>query len=148
MYIASANNAAFGALGAGGLALCMAVFLILAVRGKGRVKLTHNPALIFGFLAGTAFNAAGQMWANPQQLTEQGLQGIGVGGGHHPFGNVTVGAASLLLLIIMLCAKITPLFGAILGIASACVWPLAGTDTIWNVPVDLAAGVLMMFGSG
>ncbi|MFD8075832.1 hypothetical protein ACFV3E_24645 [Streptomyces sp. NPDC059718] len=145
---ASANGAAFGALGAGGIALASTFALVLGVRGKGRVKLKENPAVIVGFLAGTAFIAAGNLFAKPQQFTAQGLTGLGVGtGGDGIFGNVGVGAVCLILLILMLMAKLTPAYGAILGIIAACVWPTAGDGTIWAAPTEMAAGVLMMLGS-
>lgn len=148
MYLAaSANGAAFGALGAGGIALALTVMLVLGVKGKGRIKLKENPALITGFLAGTSFIAAGQIWSNPQRITAQGLSGLGVGsGGASVFGNVGIGSIATILLILMLFAPMNPTTGAILGLVAACVWPTAGTTTIWAAPTELASGVLMMFG--
>ncbi|WP_181785343.1 hypothetical protein [Streptomyces phytophilus] len=146
MYLAQADGAAFGALGAGGLALALTVLLVLGVRGQGRVRLRENPALICGFIAGTAFSAAGAIWSNPERLTQQGLTGLGVGSESGPFGNVGVGAVSLILLILMLCWKLTPVRGAGLGLVAAVVWPLAGSSAVWALPVELAAASLMMIG--
>lgn len=146
MYLAQADGAAFGALGAGGLALALTVLLVLGVRGQGRVRLRENPAMICGFIAGTAFSAAGAIWSNPERIVGQGLTGLGVGNGDGPFGNVGIGAVSLLLLILMLCWKLNPLRGAVLGLVAAVVWPLAGASTVWALPCELAAASLMMIG--
>lgn len=146
MHLAAAEGAVFGGLGAGGLALCAAAFLVLGVKGKGKVKLKENPAIIVGFLATTAFSAAGKIWANPERVASQGLTGLGVGTGDGPFGDVRIGAVALLLLILMLCWEISPLRGAILGLIAGIVWPAAGNESIWAAPSELAAAVLMMIG--
>lgn len=146
MYLAAADGAALGALGAGGLALAMTVLLILGVKGKGKVKLKENPAMICGFVASTAFSAAGAIWTRPEQITSQGLTGLGVGTGDGPFGNVGVGAVSLVLLFFMLCWELTPLRGAILGLLAGIVWPAAGDATLWAIPSELGAAVLLMVG--
>jgi hypothetical protein len=146
VYLAAADGAAFGALGAGGLAFALALFLVLGVKGQGRVKLKDNPAMICGFVASTAFSAAGSIWANPEKITSQGLTGLGVGQGSGPFGNVGIGAVALVLLILMMCWKMTPLRGAILGLIAGIVWPAAGNGTIWAMPSELGAAVLMMVG--
>lgn len=147
MYLAQADGAAFGALGAGGLALALTVLLILGVKGQGKLRLKENPALICAFIAGTAFSAAGAIWANPERITRQGLSGLGVGTGGGPFGNVGLGAVSLVLLILMLTWKLTPVRGAVLGLIAAVVWPLAGDATVWALPVELASASLMMIGA-
>lgn len=146
MYLAAAEGTALGALGAGGIALAVTVLLVLGVKGEGRVQLKDNPAMICGFVASTAFSAAGQIWANPEKIASQGLTGLGVGTGSGPFGNVGVGAVALILLILMLCWKITPLRGAILGLIAGIVWPAAGAGTVWAIPSELGAAVLMMIG--
>lgn len=146
MYLAAADGAALGALGAGGLALALTVLLVLGVKGKGKVKLKDNPAMICGFVAATAFSAAGAIWSRPEQITSQGLTGLGVGTGAGPFGNVGLGAVSLVLLFVMMCWEITPLRGAILGILAGIVWPAAGDGTVWAIPSELGAAVLMMVG--
>lgn len=146
MYLAAPDGAAFGALGAGGLALALTLFLVLGVRGEGRVKLKDNPAMICGFVASTAFTAAGSIWSNPEKITSQGLTGLGVGSGSGPFGNVGIGAVALVLLILMMCWKMSPLRGAILGLVAGIVWPAAGTGTVWAIPSELGAAILMMVG--
>ncbi|MFC8520790.1 hypothetical protein [Streptomyces sp. NPDC057257] len=149
MYLAGQTGGVFGALGAGGLALCAAVFLVLGVKGKGKVRLKENPAMICSFLAATAFQAAGAIWTNPDRITKQGLTGLGVGGGgHSAFGDVGIGAVALLLLILMLTLELTPFRGAILGLVAGSVWPAAGADSIWRLPCELASAVLMMIGGG
>lgn len=145
--LAAPAGALFGGFGAGGLALAFAVFLVLGVRGKGKVKLKDNPAIVVAFLASTAFSAAGQVWANPQKLVGQGLLGLGVGGGADgPFGTVQLGAVAVILLIVMLCAPMTPVFGAVLGLIAGIVWPAAGANTIWAIPCELAIACLAMVG--
>ncbi|MFE5853558.1 hypothetical protein ACFQ61_10140 [Streptomyces sp. NPDC056500] len=143
---APATGAIFGGLGAGGLALALAVLLVLGVQGKGRVKLKDNPAMICAFIAGTSFAAAGQIWTHPERIVTQGLTGLGVGTGTGTFGDVKIGAIALILLILMLCAPMAPKFGAALGLIAAVVWPATGTGTIWAAPVELAAAALMMVG--
>jgi hypothetical protein len=146
VYLAAPEGAVFGALGAGGLAFALALFLALGVKGEGRVRLKNNPAMICGFVASTAFSAAGSIWSNPERITSQGLTGLGVGSGSGPFGNVGIGAVALVLLILMTCWRLTPLRGAILGLIAGIVWPAAGDGTLWAIPSELAAAVLMMIG--
>lgn len=147
MITLAAPAAIFGGLGTGGLALAVTVLLVLGVRGKGRVKLRESPAAYVGFLAGTAAAAAGDLWANPQQLVGQGLMGLGVGqGADGPFGNVQLGAVALILLIIFLTASLTPTFGAALGVIAAFVWPSTGHGTLWAIPCELAQAALAMVG--
>jgi hypothetical protein len=146
MYLAAQSGAVFGALGTGGLALCAAVFLVLGVKGEGKVKLKDNPAMIWAFIASTAFRAAGSIWSNPERITKQGLTGLGVGSDHGAFGQVGIGSVALLLLILMLCWDMTPVRGAVLGLIAGVVWPAAGTDSIWALPSELAAAALMMVG--
>jgi len=146
VYLSAAEGAVFGGLGAGGLALAATVFLVLGVKGKGKVKLKDNPAVIAGFVAATAFSAAGSIWANPEKITSQGLTGLGVGTGSGAFGDVGVGAVALVLLIIILCWELSPLRGAILGLLAGIVWPATGDGTIWAIPSELGAAVLMMVG--
>ncbi|MFF2522448.1 hypothetical protein [Streptomyces liangshanensis] len=149
MYLAaSADNAALGAMGAGGISLVLTVFLILGVKGEGKVRLKDNPAMITAFLAGTSFSAAGQIWAHPERLTAQGLSGIGVGTGTGVLGNVGVAAIAALLLVLMLCWKLTPTRGAWLALISAFVWPTAGPGSIWAAPGEFALGILAMLGGG
>lgn len=145
--LAAPAAAIFGGLGAGGLALAIAILLVLGVRGKGRVKLTASPAAYVAFLAATAASAAGQMWAHPEKVVGQGLTGLGVGqGSEGPFGDVRLGAVALILLIIFLTASVTPLFGAVLGAIAGVVWPATGDSTIWALPCSVAQAVLGMVG--
>jgi hypothetical protein len=137
----------FGGLGAGGLALAVVVFLILGVRGKGRVKLTASPATYVAFVAATAASAAGQMWANPQKVVGQGLMGLGVGQGTGgPFGDVQLGAVALLLLVVFLTMALTPAAGAVIGGIAGFVFPATGDGTVWAIPCGLAQAVLSMVG--
>ncbi|WP_432124043.1 hypothetical protein [Streptomyces sp. C10-9-1] len=145
--VAAPAGALLGALGTGGVALVLAVMLVLGVRGRGRLKLNDNPAAITAFLAATAFSAAGKLWASPEQFVGQGLSGLGVGQGPNgPFGNVGLAAVATLILIVFLFATMTPLFGAVLGFIAGVIWPAVGPGTIWAIPAELAAAVLTMVG--
>ncbi len=145
--IAAPAGAIFGGLGTGGLALVVAAFLVLGVRGKGRVKLTGSPAAYVAFIAATAFSAAGQMWAHPERVVGQGLMGLGVGqGSGGPFGDVRLGAVALLLLVVFLTASVTPLFGASLGMIAGFVFPATGDGAVWVIPCELAKAALTMVG--
>lgn len=147
MYLAvSTTGPALGALGAGGIALALTVFLILGVKGQGKVKLKDNPAILTAFLAGTSFHAAGAIWGHADQITRQGLTGLGIGNGHSVLGNIGIALPSLLVLIFMLCWRLNPARGAALGLIAALVWPLAGAGSIFAAPSELAAGVLLMIG--
>ncbi|MEV6105723.1 hypothetical protein AB0M28_13550 [Streptomyces sp. NPDC051940] len=147
MTIAAPPGTAFGAVGAGGLALVLTVVLILGVRGRGKQRLRDNGALAVAFLAGTAYRAAGEFWVNAEQVTTQGLTGLGVGG-RGPFGELGIGAVCCLLVALVLLAPLTPGRAALLGLVAALVFPTAGVGTIWHVPVSLAAAVLLMIGGG
>lgn len=146
MYLAapSTGGAVFGAVGAGGISLVLAVVLLFGVKGKGKLKLKENPATVFAFLAGTAFHAAGEIWLHPERLVTQGLTGVGVGTGGGPFGDVGIGAVCLLLVAILLFAPLSPGMSAGLGLAAAVVFPAAGQGSIWRAPVELAMAVLAM----
>lgn len=146
MYLAAAEGAVFGGIGAGGLALCAAVFLILGVKGKGKVKLKDNPAAVVAFIASTAFSAAGSIWSNPEKIMSQGLTGLGVESGSGPLGDVRIGAVALLLAILLACLPLTPFRGAVIGLIAGFVWPATGDGTVWAIPSELAAAALMMVG--
>ena len=53
MYLAAPDStgAVFGALGSGGIALCLTALLVFGVIGKGKVKFGVRGALITAFLA-------------------------------------------------------------------------------------------------
>ncbi|MFF3034661.1 hypothetical protein ACFVS7_27080 [Streptomyces rubiginosohelvolus] len=140
-------GSALGFLGSGGLAVCLTVLLIFGVMGKGRLRLTTGRAGIVAFLAGTAYTAAGKIWASPQQVVEQGWTGLGVGGSGGPFGEFGIGAACLLLALLMLVAPLNPVRAAVLSLVAAFTWPSAGPGSIWDVPGQFTAAVFMMFGA-
>lgn len=146
MYLAAAEGAVFGGIGAGGLALCFAVFLVLGVKGKGRVKLKDNPAAVVAFIASTSFSAAGAIWSNPEKIVSQGLTGLGVESGSGPLGDVRIGAVALLLGILLACLPLTPFRGAVIGLIAGFVWPATGDGTLFAIPSELAAAALMMVG--
>lgn len=148
MTLAASEQGVFGAMGAGGIALALTVVLVLGVKGKGKLKLRDGQAWTVAFLAGTAYQAAGDIWTNAEEITAQGLTGLGVGGGNSPFGDVGIGAACLILLAIALFAPLNPAGAATLGMVSGLVWPLAGEGSIWDLPVELGAAALMMIGGG
>ncbi|MFD8970524.1 hypothetical protein ACFV0C_36980 [Streptomyces sp. NPDC059568] len=143
---ASETGAALGAMGAGGISLVLTLLLVLGVKGKGKVKLKDNPAILTAFLTGTAFTAAGKIWGNPGRFTEQGLSGLGVGTGTGVLGDVRIAAVAAALLVLILCWEMNPRRGAFLGLTCAFIWPLCGTDSVFAAPSELAAGVLMMIG--
>ncbi|MFE2600132.1 hypothetical protein ACFXCZ_27195 [Streptomyces sp. NPDC059396] len=139
------GGAVLGVLGAGGIALSLTLLLILGVRGKGKVRLGTGKAGFVAFLAGTSYVAAGKIWADADRVVQQGLTGLGVGG-NGPFGEIGIGAAALILLIIMLTAPLNPGRAAGVSMIAAFVWPAAGDGAIWAVPGQLAAASLMMLG--
>jgi hypothetical protein len=147
MTTAAPAGAIFGGMGAGGLALALAVLLVLGVRGKGRMKLTSSPAAYVAFVAATAFSAAGQMWANPEKIVGQGLMGLGVGqGSGGPFGDVQLGAVAVILVIVFLFAHVTPMFGCVLGLIAGFVFPATGDGAIWAIPAEVAKTLLVTVG--
>jgi hypothetical protein len=148
VYLAAptTSGAVFGVLGNGGIAICATALLVFGVMGKGKIKFEVRGSLITAFLAGTAYVAAGKIWADPGRITEQGLTGLGVGSGDGPFGDVGIGAVALLLLIIMIAAPLNPASAAAVGMIASFVWPAAGDGSVWAAPVQFAAAVLMMVG--
>lgn len=149
MYLAAPNSAGsvFGFLGSGGLAVCLTVLLIFGVRGKGKITLGAGKAGVVAFLAGSSYTAAGKIWASPQQVVEQGWTGLGVGGAAGPFGEFGIGAACLLLLLLMLVAPLNPVRAAVLNLIAAFTWPSAGDGAVWGVPGQFVAAIFMMFGA-
>ncbi|MEV1020690.1 hypothetical protein [Streptomyces sp. NPDC050264] len=150
MYLAAdTSGAVFGVLGSGGIALCLTVLLIFGIVG-GRLTFRQNGAAVCAFIAGTTYVSAGKIWANPGKVVEQGLTGLGVGAGSGPFGDVGIGAVSLLLAIILVACPakwLPPGRAAIVAMIAAFVWPAAGDGSIWAMPVQFAAAVLMMVGA-
>ncbi|MEU0522747.1 hypothetical protein [Streptomyces niveus] len=148
MYYAAPDSggAVLGFMGSGGLALCLTVLLIFGVMGKGRIKLNTGRAGTVAFLAGTAYSAAGKIWDTPEQVVQQGWTGLGVGGAAGPFGEVYIGAACTLLLILMLTAPLNPVRATALCLVAAFTWPTAGDSAIWAVPTQFVAAVFMMIG--
>ncbi|MFD4000866.1 hypothetical protein [Streptomyces rubiginosohelvolus] len=144
---AAASGGTFDYVGAGGLALIATAILIFGVIGKGSRKLNTLWAGIVAFVAGSAYIAAGKIWASPQQVVEQGWTGIGVGGGAGPFGDVGIGAACGLLVVIMVFAPLNPARSAVLSLIAAFTWPMAGTGSIWAVPNQFFAALSMMIGA-
>lgn len=150
MYLAAPNSgsAVLGFLGSGGLALVLTAALVFGVIGKGRIRLTTGKAGLVAFLAGTAYTAAGKIWAHAEQVVQQGWTGLGVGSGDGPFGEVGIGAACTLLLILMLMAPLNPVRASALCLIAAFTWPSAGDGAIWAVPGQFVAALFMMFGGG
>ncbi|MCR8947146.1 hypothetical protein NW249_34225 [Streptomyces sp. OUCMDZ-4982] len=149
MHLAApASGGSFGYLGAGGLALIATAILIFGVIGKGSRKLNTLWAGITAFVAGSAYIAAGKIWASPQQVVEQGWTGLGVGGAAGPFGEVGIGAACGLLVVLMVFAPLNPTRSAVLSLIAAFTWPMAGVGSIWAVPGQFFAALSMMVGGG
>lgn len=148
MYLAAptSGTAVLGFMGSGGLALCLTALLIFGVMGKGKIKLKTFQAGVVAFLAGSAYVAAGKIWASPQQVVEQGWTGLGVGGAAGPFGQFGIGAACTLLVILMLVAPLNPTRSTMLSLIAAFTWPSAGDGAIWAVPGQFVAALFMMFG--
>lgn len=137
--------AVFGSIGAGGLALALTVLLVLGCRGRGKIRLETGKAKLVGFAAGTAYMAAGAVWANPEKFTQQSLAGLGVGQSGGPFGTIGMGAIALLLLIIMYFAPLKPGRAGILCILAAIVWATAGG--LWALPGDLVGTAFVALGA-
>ncbi|MFF7012239.1 hypothetical protein ACFY9Y_22185 [Streptomyces fimicarius] len=150
MYSIAAPGSAssvFGFLGSGGLALCLTALLIFGIIGKGKVPLTTFKAGLVALATGTAYSAAGKIWASPQQVVEQGWTGLGVGGGPGPFGEIGIGAACLLCLILMLVAPLNPVRAAALYLVASFTWPNAGEGSVWDIPGQLLASLFLIFGA-
>lgn len=148
MYLAapSSGSSIFGFIGSGGLAVILTVLLVFGVIGKGKVKLTTGRAGFVAFLAGSAYTAAGEIWSHAEQFVQQGWAGLGVGTGGGAFGEIGIGAASLVLLILMLVAPLNPVRATYLCLIAAITWPSAGDGSIWAIPRQLVGALFMMLG--
>lgn len=148
MYLAapSSGSSIFGFLGSGGLAVCLTVLLVFGVIGKGKIRLTTGRAGFVALLTGSAYTAAGEIWAHAEQFVQQGWTGLGVGAGGGPFGEIGIGAASLLLLILMLVAPLNPVRASVICLIAAFTWPSAGDGSVWAIPRQLVGALFMMFG--
>ncbi|MGW1813297.1 hypothetical protein ACWCQM_06960 [Streptomyces sp. NPDC002125] len=148
MYLAAAaSGGTFDYVGAGGLALIATAILVFGVIGKGSRKLNTLWSGITAFVAGSAYIAAGKIWASPQQVVEQGWTGLGVGGAAGPLGEVGIGAACGLLVVLMVFAPLNPARAAVLSLVAAFTWPMAGIGSIWAVPGQFFAALSMMVGA-
>ncbi len=114
----------FGALGAGGIAFVLTVGLVLGVRGKGNHRFSHEHAGVLGFITGTLYTAAGQLWAAPQNLTDS--LAATVTGPDGPLGDVGMGAVALGLFLWWWLGKPRPAKAALLGVASGSLAAAAG----------------------
>ncbi len=126
-----------GSLGTGGAALVVTVLLILGVKGRGNHKLSHEAAGAIGFIAGTLYLAAGQIWAFAGSMTTS-VTSI-VSGPKGMFGDVGLGAVALVLFAWWWLGKPRPGKAALLGVMSGSLFAAAGG--IWAIASDM---VLMM----
>ena len=131
-----------GGLGVGGAALACTVILILGVRGKGIHKLSHEQAGLLGFISGTLYVSAGQVWAAASSLSGA-LTGT-FSGSNGAFGDVQQGAVALVLTAWFALGKPRPLKGALLGIMAAGVYGTAGG--IWQIAPALVDTLLSHLG--
>lgn len=119
-------NSVFGNLGLVGLATVMTVLLVVGIPGGGKVKpLGWWPCLIGGMLAGSAYYAAGGLFAIVPDLVNSGLkaaQGLLPG--------LTMAAIALVLAIVIFFKKLNTKQVAILGIIF---WYAAsGAGGVWG----------------
>jgi hypothetical protein len=133
----------FGALGAGGIALVLTVILVLGVRGKGKHKLNHEQAGVIGFLAGTMYLAAGQIWRFAGSMT-QAFTSI-ASGPNGPLGDVGLGAVAMSLFAWWWLGARKPGRAALQGIASGSLFAAAGGG--WGIVSTTVLAIAVHFGA-
>lgn len=128
-------NSVFGNLGLVGLATVMTVLLVVGIPGGGKVKpLGWWPCLIGGMLAGSAYYAAGGLFAIVPDLVNSGLkaaQGLLPG--------LTMAAIALVLAIVIFFKKLNTKQVAILGIIFWYAASAAGG--VWGQVATAIAGL-------
>ncbi|MEU7178825.1 MULTISPECIES: hypothetical protein [Streptomyces] len=129
-----------GTLGASGAALVITVLLVLGCKGKHRIKFDADQAAWVGILAGTLYATAANVWSAPGSISAgiaRSLQGLG--------GHVGMGAVALLIVVLIYGLKLKPAKAALLGIAAASIFGLAGG--IWAMFSNiLASGLNQVLG--
>jgi hypothetical protein len=130
----------FGAFGSGGVCLVIAVWVIVGHRGKGKLAKMHEDhhtawwMILFGSFAasaGQAFSAPGKVGeAFTHVFTSQSTA----------FGEVGVGAAAVILTIVLFGTKPRPLLDSILGATVPSVYAAAGG--LWALPLTVVDSVV------
>jgi hypothetical protein len=115
-----------GSIGLGGLALVLALSLVLGTRERSEHQFGKGLSLTVGLAAGIAFMGAGQVWDLPDDLALTALDAAGVGSGAGPFGDVGMGAISILTVLVAYLVRLKPRSAGVLGIAMASVFTNAG----------------------
>jgi hypothetical protein len=128
MYLAASDTGAqmLGSIGLGGLALVLASALALGTRDKSEHQFGKGLSLTIGLSAGVAFMGAGQVWDLPDDLVLTALEAAGVGTGKGPFGDVGMGAISIITVLTAYLVRLKPRSAGVLGIAMASVFTNAG----------------------
>lgn len=139
---ALAGGHILGSVGVGGAALAVTVILVLGIRGKGKHKLTHEQAGVLGFVAGTLYVSAGQIWADAGSFTNA-VTGT-ISGPNGVFGDAGQGAVALVISAWFWLGKPRPGKGALQGIAAATVFGTAGG--IWGIAPALVRTILAHLG--
>ena len=127
-----------GSLGLGGAAGATTVILILSVKGRGKVKFSHEAAGFTGFVAGTLYIAAGQIWQGAPALTESLTNTIT--GPNGIFGNAGQGAVAVAIAAWFWMGNPRPGKGALQGIAAASIFGTAGG--LWQIFPAMVLSVL------
>ncbi|NUV31946.1 hypothetical protein [Streptomyces odorifer] len=140
MYIAADSAVFVGGLGAGGLALVLAVAAILGTRKGGDHGLGGGAALALALVAGVVAMGAGKIWGAPDDLISRALKGIV---GVDALGEVTYAAVSILLVLVVYFVRWSPRARVWFGLVMATAFSLTGG--IWaeatSIIADLAVGV-------
>ncbi|WP_217231338.1 hypothetical protein [Streptomyces anulatus] len=139
----SAGTQLLGSVGAGGAALVMTVILILGIRGKGKIHLTHDSAVITGFIAGQLYAMAGGVWTAPGNMSDGLAQAVQQGFGSG--GNVGMGAIALCMGVIAYGSRLKPFPASVLGILTAPIFAAAGASFA-IVTTVLSSGLNQLIG--
>ncbi|MEY9839539.1 hypothetical protein [Streptacidiphilus sp. EB103A] len=132
-----------GSLTAAGAALVVTVVLILGIRGRGRIQLNHNSAIVVGFIAGQLYSMAGGVWSAPGNVSDGFAKAVqqGFGGG----ASVGMGAVAMCLAVIAWGSKLRPFPASVLGILAPPIFAAAGG--VWAITTTvLSSGLIEVVG--
>lgn len=125
-----------GSMGASGAALAATVLLIVGARGKKKIKFSKTTCAVVGFIAGTLYIAAAQIWSTPASITQSLQQSVQTSIG----GVVGGGSIALVMVLLIWGADLKNRTSSVLGIALPSICLTAGG--VWTIVSTTVAAAL------
>ncbi len=131
-------TAILGTVGFGGLALGITMYLILGLRGKGKIKCDVDNAPIWGFVAGVLYSLAGGSWSAADTAGKAFSTAFASPGAS--VGNIGPAGVALVLVLFVYGTKPRPFVDSVCGIVAPSLFLAAGG--LWALPVTVLTGFI------